>query len=465
MSANKPLTTPQGIESLSTAVDMTAYLQGARGETGNTPFVLRPNSTDELATCVRHCIANDIAYIPQSGNTGLVGASVPDSSGNVAVLSLDKVRGTFELDETNRSLKVSAGLRLSEINSRLVEYGFFFPIDVGSDPMIGGMVATNTGGGRFVRYGDVRRHVLELQVVLNTPEADVLQLGSSSRKNNTGPDWKQNYIGTSGWFGVITEVTLNLEPLIQDQATAIVIPQSNAGMLDLLRHVETRVGPMLSAFEFMSASAMRHAFTHAPSLSNPFADGVIPTNAVLKDLSRTTLNAPWDTPVDEVLQTVLGEVLTMSSSPIEDALFARPEKIWALRHTLNAGLKAAGPVIALDLGFTREQVIHFRNNMKEAIPERFPEVEVCDYGHLADGGLHFNLVKTDGNLTIEFERSVREWVVSVAVEQFGASYSAEHGIGPKNRSFFDRYSALDKSVLKRQAELFGRTEVNPKSAP
>ena len=225
-------------------------------------------------------------------------------------------------------------------------------------------------------------------------------------------------------------------------------------MLELLRFLETRVGPMLSAYEFMSEPAMKHAFANTPALSNPFTENVIPTNAVLVELSRTTLNAPWDAPIQDVLQAVLGEALELESAPIEDALFARPEKIWALRHALSSGVRAAGPLIALDLGFTREQVIHFRNAMESLMPTRFPQIQVCDYGHLGDGGLHFNLLKTDGPMTPDFEQEVRDWVVQVAVEQFGASYSAEHGIGPKNLPYFERYTALEHAVLKRQNTLF-----------
>lgn len=449
-----PCMAPEGITRIANTKDMDAYLQGVRGECGKSPFVLRPESTQEVATCIRHCTKSGISYVPQSGNTGLVGASVPDDSGQTAVLSLDKVRSTFDVDSANRSVTVSAGLRLSEVNARLAEHGLFFPIDLGADPMIGGMVATNTGGGRFLRYGDVRRNVLGLTVVLNTPEADILKLGSPVRKNNTGPDWKQNYIGTSGWFGVITEVVLNIEPIIQEQSTSIIVPSSDAAMLDILLHLETRIGPLLSAFELMSEPAMRHAFSHIPSLSNPFANGDIPSNAVLVEVSRTTSNAPWDTPLDEVLQAVLMEAWEMESVPLQDALFGRPEAMWALRHALSEGVKSAGPLIAFDLGFTRDQVIHFRTEMAQTLPVEFPDIEICDFGHLGDGGLHFNLIKKNGPLTLDYELRLRDWVVDSAVEKFGASFSAEHGIGPKNIQYFQKYAKLNSQQLQQQVTLF-----------
>ena len=391
--------------------------------------------------------------MPQSGNTGLVGASVPDDSGTTAVLSLSRLRETFDLDLANRSLRVSAGFRLSEVNDRLAEHGLCFPIDLGSDPMIGGMVATNTGGGRFLRYGDVRRNVLGLTVALEGGE--VLELGSPVRKDNTGPDWKQIHIGTSGWFGTVTEAILNLEPVVTEQATAIVVPASDDAMLTLLRHLETRVGPLLSAFEFMSRAAMVHTFAHASALKNPFPRGEIPATALLIELSRPT-RAPWDTPLDEVLEAVLAEAWHLTEAAIADALFGRPEEIWSLRHALSEGVKSAGPLIAFDLGFTRDKVIAFRTEMTQRLAKDFPMIEVCDFGHLGDGGLHFNLVKTDGPIAPGFERILRDYVVRYVVDDYDGSFSAEHGIGPKNLRYYEAHSTMPSRLLELQLDLFRR---------
>jgi FAD/FMN-containing dehydrogenase len=429
---------PAGIKSVTDPEGMAAFLTGVRGEVGQSPGVLLPKTTDDVSACVRHLNDTQTPFVPQSGNTGLVGASVPDSSGKQAVLSLSRLRDTFEIDLSNRSLRVSAGFRLSEVNERLCDHGLFFPIDLGSDPMIGGMVATNTGGGRYLRYGDVRSNTLGLTVVLKNGE--VVRLGGPVRKDNTGPDWKQLHIGSCGWFGTITEAILNLEPVVTEQATALVVPSSNAAMLTLLRHLETRVGPLLSAFEFMSQAAMKHTLNHAASLKNPFARGEIPDTALLIELSRPT-TAPWDTPLDTVLEAVLTEAWELHEAPIEDALFGRPGEIWALRHALSEGVKSAGPLIAFDLGFTRDKVIAFRAEMTRKLAQDFPMMEICDFGHLGDGGLHFNLVKTDGPVDATFEQALRDYVVDHTVNVFGGSFSAEHGIGPKNIRYFEKSEA------------------------
>ncbi len=445
------MTLPAEVKTLSDPKEMAGYLQGVRGETGKSPVVFLPETTAQVCDCVRYCGQENLRFVPQSGNTGLVGASVPDTSDAMAVLSLSRLRERFELDLANRSLRVSAGFRLSEVNDRLADHGLFFPIDLGSDPMIGGMVATNTGGGRFLRYGDVRRNVLGLTVVLDGGE--VLELGSPVRKDNTGPDWKHMHIGTSGWYGTVTEAILNLEPVVTEQATAIVVPASNDAMLTLLRHLETRVGPLLSAFEFMSRAAIGHTFDHASALKNPFARGEIPETALLIELSRPT-KAPWDTPLEEVLEAVLAEAWERPEAPIADALFGRPEEIWALRHALSEGVKSAGPLIAFDLGFTRDKVIAFRADMARKLAQDFPMIEVCDFGHLGDGGLHFNLIKTDGPNEPGFERALRDYVVKQVVEVYGGSFSAEHGIGPKNLRYYEAYPAIPDDLLEQQVKLF-----------
>lgn len=443
----------KGISVLTDAQDIQGYVCGARGEQGIAPMVLRPATTAEVATCVKHCVSSGISFIPQSGNTGLVGASVPDQTSRQIVISLERVKSVCKFDEANRTVTVSAGMRLSDVNAYLEEYGVFVPIDLGSDPMIGGMVSTNTGGGRYLRYGDMRRHVLGLTVVLRNEQADTVFLGSPVRKNNTGTDWKQIFIGTFGWYGVVTEAILNVEPAPQVQAAAIVVPSGHAAMLEILRYLETRLGPLLTAFEFMSGSSMRYALAHAPSVSNPFARGEIPDLALLVELSRTSVDAPWDTPVDDILQSALMEIWELPGAPIEDALFGRAEEIWALRHSLSEGVKSAGNLIAFDLGFARDNAIKFREQMLKKLPSEFPDIEICDFGHLGDGGLHFNLIKSGEAVTPDYERRLRDWVIERAVLDFGGSFSAEHGIGPKNRRYLEKYGQISPNVRSALAEL------------
>ncbi|MGQ3280036.1 MAG: FAD-binding oxidoreductase, partial [Shinella sp.] len=227
---------------LTEASDMAAYETGARYDKGRAAFVARPTATEEVSAVVSYCVKNGIALVPQSGNTGLVSGSTPDGSGQQGVLSLDRLTAPFELDRVNRTIKAGAGVRLSDLNGKLDETGLFFPIDLGADPRLGGMIATNTGGSRFLRYGDVRRNTLGLTVVLADEAGTVLDLSSDLRKNNTGVDWKQLFIGTSGAFGIITECVLNLEPAPKQSATALLVPSSDEQVSALLVAMEDALG-------------------------------------------------------------------------------------------------------------------------------------------------------------------------------------------------------------------------------
>lgn len=430
--------------------DMAAYETGARYDKGRAAFVARPASTGEVSATVSYCVKNGIALIPQSGNTGLVSGSTPDASGGQGVLSLDRLTAPFELDRVNRTVKAGAGLRLSDLNGRLEESGLFFPIDLGADPRLGGMIATNTGGSRFLRYGDVRRNTLGLTVVLADEEGTVLDLSSGLRKNNTGVDWKQLFIGTSGAFGIVTECVLNLEPAPKQSATALLVPASDEQVATLLVAMEDALGSYLSAFEGMSGNAVAAALDHVPSLRNPFQGGVVPDFVILAEISRSSPPREGEQPLDAVLEEVLATIWEREDAPLADAFVGPPHEIWALRHALSEGVKHSGRLIAFDLSFRRGDIMPFLAHMKADMPGHFEDVTICDFGHIGDGGVHFNLVvaKDDPRLADpDFEMDLRDWVFAAAVEQFGGSFSAEHAIGRKNQIFYDKYTPEDLRTL------------------
>ena len=443
---------PQGL--LTRPADMVSYESGARYDGGRAAFVARPASTEAVSLVVAYCVRNAVALVPQAGNTGLVGGSTPDDSGTQGVLSLDRLRSTFDLDIDNRSLRVDAGFRLSEINARLEQHGLFFPIDLGADPMAGGMVATNTGGARFLRFGDVRRNTLSLKLVLADEHGTVLECGTGLRKDNTGPDWKQLFIGTGGAFGIVTECSFNLERLPKQAATAYLVPRTGEAALSLLNEMEERAGAYLSAFEGMSGLAMRHALAHAPSLRNPFPGSEVPPYVVLVELSRSWMPRAGEQPLDAVLEEILAEIWDLPGGPLLDAFIGAPAEMWALRHALSEGAKSAGYVVGLDLSFKRGEVMRFRERMAALLADRFPQAEICDFGHIGDGGVHFNLVVprgSDGWVDVDLATRLRTFVTEVAVEEHGGSFSAEHGLGRRNQHFYDRYTS---ERLKRMAAQF-----------
>ena len=437
LDALRALLGPRGL--LPPPDDVSSYEIGARYDRGRAAFVARPATTAEASAVVSYCVRHGISLVPQAGNTGLVSGSTPDESGTQGVLSLDRLTKPLAVDIGNRSVTVGAGVRLSSLNQALASHGLTLPIDLGADPMVGGMVATNTGGARFLRYGDMRRHVLGLEVVLPDAEGSVLDLTRALRKNNTGLDLKQLFIGTGGAYGLITRVVLELRRLPQQSATAILVPRDDAAVMELLVAFEERVGDHLAAFEGMSGAAVGLALKHHENLRNPFAPDPPPPVSILVEIERSWAVRADEPSIDVLMEQVLAEVWDLPGAPLANAVTGRGADFWALRHVLTESLAAEGRVVAFDLGFARADVMPFRRAMTGILAQRYPEVQVCDFGHFGDGGVHFNMVVSRDAALARDPLPLRELVFGEAVERFGGSFSAEHGIGRANQAFYERF--------------------------
>ncbi|MCA3262684.1 MAG: FAD-binding oxidoreductase [Telmatospirillum sp.] len=419
--------------------DASGYESGARYDRGRAAFVVRPTDTCQVSAVLAYCARHAIALVPQSGNTSLVSGATPDASGRQGVLSLDRLR-SLEIDAGNRSAIAGAGVRLSALNDALRPSGLFFPIDIGADPMIGGMVATNTGGAKFIRYGDVRSNVLGIEVVLADGRGTVLDLLSGLRKNNTGVDLKHLFIGSCGAFGVITRAVLEVHRRPMRAATALLVPNGDDAVAELLSAFEEMAGDQLSAFEGMSGNAMRAAIGHASSVKNPFPLGQIPDYAILVELTSRLDSDDSDTFLNRKLEEVLTALWDRPTKPVVDALLGRGEDLWTMRHAISEGLKALGRQVGFDLSFKRSDLAPFRRHIAAALSQRYPHVLLCDFGHIGDGGVHLNLVvppsldMSPGELD-----ALRDFVIGEAVNQFKGSFSAEHGIGRSNQRFYDRH--------------------------
>lgn len=416
-----------------------SYEVGARYDEGIAAPVVRPATTTEVSQVVSYCVSHGIAFVPQSGNTGLVGGSTPDSTGTQIVLSLDRLAQPLAIDPANRLVEVGAGVRLSTLNDRLAEHGLTMPIDLGADPMIGGMVASNTGGARFVRYGSMRRQVVGLEIVLPDRVGTVLDLTGGLRKDNSHADLKQLFIGTGGVFGIVTRAVLEAQRLPRQTATALLVPDDDEAVTTLMLALEGQCGEYLSAFEGMSRNALERAFAHVGHLKNPFARGEIPPYAILVELARSWASREGEQPLDEVLETVLGGLFEGDAPPLADALVGRPEELWAIRHSLSEGLKASGYVIAFDISLRRSDLARFRAEIVGVLGTEFPEIAICDFGHICDGGVHFNLVHPGKPDPAYLER-IRTMVLDFVVGRYQGSFTGEHGLGRSNQAFYDRYA-------------------------
>lgn len=425
---------------LSDAGDLEKYERGWRYGHGTARLVVRPSSTEQVAQTMALCHAACVRVLPQGANTGLVGASVPDSGGDMVVLSLERLNRRIEIDPLDRSVRVDGGVLLSQLNRALAEEGFCFPVDLGADPQIGGMVATNTGGTRLLRYGDVRHNLLGLEVVL--ADGRVIQALKSLRKDNTGLDLKQLFTGTTGVFGVVTGAVLNIVPVPRQRTVALVGCSSGEAALDLLRTLEGTALEVLSAFEAISAEALRAVFTHQPRLRNPFGNGPIPAYTILVELASTLDEKRLD------LAALLEETLAAhlegaSDEQISEVFLVRSEEAWEIRHHVSESLRSEGRVLGLDISVPRSRLPGFTKAVAEELAQAHPFVRVCDFGHWGDGGTHLNLVWRPEECPVPSEdlaKLLQQKIYALAVQEYGGSFSAEHGVGPHNQSFYDTYT-------------------------
>jgi FAD/FMN-containing dehydrogenase len=422
------------------AHELARYEKGWRYGAGAALAVVRPSGTEDVARVLAFASEHSIRVVPQGANTGLVGASTPDASGDMLVLSLERLSRTLEIDPVDRTVVAGGGVLLSQLDQALEPHGLMFPIDLGADPTVGGMVVTNTGGTRVIRYGDVRQNLLGVEVVL--ADGTVLDLMTALRKNNTGFDAKQLFVGTSGVFGVVTRAVLRVIPRPAQRATALVGVADGATVLKLLSHAERRLGDVLTAFEVMSAPALEPVFRYQPRLRNPFGAG-LPPYTVLVELATTLPAATLS--LDALLEATLGELLEdeTAAEAITDIFPGKPVEQWDIRHHVSESHRHEGEVLGLDISVPRASMAEFVDAARALVGGRYPFVRVCDFGHWGDGGVHLNLIwKGDdaGRPAAELKAELQPLLYELAVARFRGSFSAEHGVGPHNQAFYDRYT-------------------------
>lgn len=432
--------------------DLERYEKGWRYGQGRAALVVRPGSPQQVAEVLK-CARRHAARVHISGaNTGLVGASTPDNTGEQLVLSLERLSRIVAIDPLGRTATVEAGVTLGQLNAALLPHGLCFPIDLGADPHIGGMIATNTGGSRLLHYGDVRHNLLGLQVALT--DGTLWSKLTALRKDNTGLDWKQLFVGTSGMFGVITQAVLELAPLPRQRSAALVAASGGEDLIALVAELERTTGGQLTAFEVLSREALEATLLHGANVKRPFA-GPSPAYTALVELSSSLERSALD--LDELLTTALGAFLEAHpASTIEDVLVGRAEDFWHIRHQVSESLAKSGRVIALDISVPRAQLPAFSQAGRELLAREFPFVRAHDFGHWGDGGTHFNLVYDPaaaaqaGGAEFDaeaFKRQLQTRLYDLCVRDFGGSFSAEHGLGPHNQGFSRRYLQSNQREL------------------
>lgn len=412
--------------------DLERYTRPFRGSPGSTPAVLRPASVDEIRAVVGWARTHLVRLLPQGAASGLVGASTPpvDPHPPTVVVSLERLDGPPMIDPVDRTAIVTAGTRLSRLEEHAAPHGLTLPIDLGADPTIGGMVATNTGGARMLRRGDVRRHVLGVRAVIADEDCSVIDELSTLRKHNMGPSLTHLMVGSAGAFGIVTDVALDLDRRPDSRACAWVHPTDATAVLAALVHLEPRYGDVLEAFEVVSAEALDAGLATAtgPHAVRPFGNLPSPPESILVEFAGNGPSA------EDRLVEALSELA--EAGWVRDALVVDAARAWEPRHRVSDGLRRLGDVIGLDVAVPRPALPALVDRVRVEIGRIDPSVVVAPFGHWADGGVHCNLVVPDGHEPALPAAALRDRVLRIVVDEFGGSFSAEHGIGPHNAAWW-----------------------------
>lgn len=431
---------------LTEAADTAGYLTDWRRRfTGRALAVVKPASTEEVAAVVRLCNQFRVPIVPQGGNTGLVLGSVPDTSGNAIVLSLNRLNRVRAVDTINNTMTVESGCILEQIQNIASEAERLFPLSLAAEGSctIGGNLATNAGGTAVLRYGNMRELCLGLEVV--TAQGEVWSGLRGLRKDNTGYDLRDLFIGAEGTLGIITAAVLKLFPQPKAQLTALAAMRTPDDALKLLNLAQARCGATLTAFELMSDFCLQLVAKHFPQMRLPFAEPH--AQYVLLELSD---NESEDH-ANQALEAVIADAL--EQDVIQDAVVAssisQSKALWNLREHIPLAQAEEGKNIKHDISVPISRIGDFIRKTDAALQQAFPGCRLVTFGHLGDGNLHYNVSSPENGSDDEFiaRQDAVNLVVHDSVDSFGGSISAEHGLGALKREEVRRYKSEVEMAL------------------
>jgi FAD/FMN-containing dehydrogenase len=432
------------------AVDQEPYLKEWRGLWhGATPLVLRPNTTEQVSTLLRIAHETQTVVVPQSGNTGLVGGQIPND-GEV-LLSLDRMTKIFNVDTTDFTLTAQAGATLKSIQLAAEQKDRLFPLSIASEgsARIGGILSTNAGGVNVLAYGNARELCLGLEVVL--ADGRVLNLLRTLRKDNTGYDLKNLFIGAEGTLGIITAATLKLFPQPKRFDTIFAAVASPAAAIELLAHAKDATGNRVTSCELLPETGIQFTIKH---MKTRRAIAQVSPWYVLLELSDAPAAA-----IDQLVETGL-----MTDAVIAQNATQRAE-LWALRETLSESQRFEGGSIKHDVSVPVSKLPVFIAEASIAVETFQPGVRICCFGHLGDGNMHFNVsqpIGMDKQAYLDRWHDMNRVVHDIAMKH-GGSFSAEHGIGILKRADMQRYKSAEELDVMRamKAALDPNAILNP----
>ena len=441
-----------GADHVLTGADAAPFLlDWRRRYQGSALAVARPGSTDEVAAVVRACARHGVPVVPQGGNTGLCGAATPDESGTAVVLSTARLNRVRAIDVDNDTITVEAGCVLQAVQEAAEGMGRLFPLSLAAEGSctIGGNLATNAGGTQVLRYGNTRELTLGLEVV--TAEGEIWHGLRGLRKDNTGYDLRDLYVGSEGTLGVITAATLKLYPLPVATCTALLALRSIDDAVDLLSRARAGFGASLTGYELMAGDCLQLVTELFPQQRLPF-DG-------------ESAEAPWFALLElsdseseeharERFESVLGQAIedgVVSDAAIA-ASVAQSKALWHLRESIPLAEAETGKSVKHDVSIPISRIADFVHVTNAELQQEFPGIRNVIFGHLGDGNLHYNVARGPGlsqDELLALQPRIYD-MVHASVQAHDGSISAEHGIGQLKRDELPRYkSPIELALMKR----------------
>jgi FAD/FMN-containing dehydrogenase len=423
--------------------EIAPHLKEWRGRwVGHTPLLLRPAQTEAVARILSICNETATPIVPQGGNTGLVGGQIP--TGGEVLLSLERMNRIRAVSAVENTLVAEAGVVLANAQSAAGDAGRLFPLSLAAEGSctIGGNVSTNAGGVNVLRYGMMRELVLGLEVVL--ANGRVLDLMRGLRKDNTGYDLKQLFIGAEGTLGVITAAMLRLFPKPTGYTTVLAAISDVAVAVVLLNRLQEATGGLVTAFELMQRKALDLVFKHIPGTTDPFP-GTQSWTLLIEVSNPSAFDA-----TEALEQALMREI---EKGAVENAVFAKTarerEALWRLRESIPEAQRTDGASISNDVSIPLSRIAEFIRDADAAVRVALPEARTFTFGHVGDGNLHFTVQAPGHDTALQAARDTIERVIQDTTNAFHGSISAEHGLGQAKNEANARYRSDDEIELMR----------------
>ena len=410
---------------------------------GWVPMVVKPANVDEVAAVVSICADSGTPIVPQGGNTGLTGGSQPHADGTEIIISTSRMNKVREIDVLNNTMTVEAGCILADLQAAASDADRLFPLSLAAEGscQIGGNLSTNAGGTQVLRYGNARNMVLGLEVVL--PDGRIWDGLRGLRKDNTGYDLKQLFIGAEGTLGMITAAVLKLFPKPTEVQTALVAVPDPKASLALLSRATECVGEQVTAFELIQRRPIDFVLQHVPGMSDPFAE--VHPWYVLMEVSGQGAPDSLREPVEALLGDGLaaGEVL----DAVLAANRAQGEALWKIRESIPEAQNHEGQSVKHDVSVPISRIAEFLERADQLLEAAYPGVRCVAFGHVGDGNMHYNPVqpvtgdgeKAGADFAAEYGAINR--IVHDLITELNGSISAEHGLGRLRRDEAKRYKS------------------------